>query len=80
MVAIVLFITVPGTILTAFFASMAYDEGKRDCRWSQIYPDNRKEYENNYIIPFAYIYDLGWSNQEKNMTAASKNKKRFNRE
>lgn len=81
MVAIVLFITVPGTILTAFFASKAYDEGKLDCWCSQIYHDSsRSEYENKYIIPFAYMYDLGWSNQEKNMTAASKNKKRFNRE
>ena len=53
MVAIVLFITVPGTILTAFFAFVAYDEGKSDCGLNQKYPDNRKEYENNYIIPFA---------------------------
>lgn len=81
MLFLILFILVPTTILSAFFASMAYDEGKRDCRWSQIYRDSsRSEYENKYIIPFAYMYDLGWSRQENNMTAANKNKKRFNRE
>lgn len=81
MEVLVVLLLLVGSIVSITVGSVAYCSGsdtrEKEIRWSTLYGSDC--YENRFVAPFNFLYDMGYAAYDKRTLRAEHNKENFKR-